>query len=238
MAQKKTRMNDELRYKICRALFIHATVDRNIVYAAASTKLAERVVTDILGPDGVKLMKKVPAGWLSRQKGVRVNAGGWNTFVGFYEVVGRDVLVKQKMEERSHYGNSFEVTQPTYDIRQLPEFFAKAETSAIKDPNLIADIQAFMTEQEKWREEASNLRAKISSTVSGFRYLEDLLDAIPDVGVLLPNVRAEAVPKESALVTTAKELMCAIAKTRGEEREGCCDGNLVTEETPALAEAA
>lgn len=226
----KTRMNDQARHSAGLALLIHGALDRAMAMAQRSDDLAERVRQEMFTPEEHKLLKKIPASWLPQESHItHINAGGWKVSLSYYRQIDRVEAVKKITSDfmgYRYYGSN----NPIYYLpqRTVPQV-AREGDYIIKDTELAAAVQQFVQDLKAQDEETSTLFRQINSTIQGFRYLEDLLEAIPDLNTLAPDLKTQAIPAPNALVTTAESLMCSIAKMRGDERDGCCDGKRIAD---------
>lgn len=236
----KTRMNDKARQSAALALLIHATLDKAMAMARRSDDLARRVQAEMFTPDEQKLLKKIPADWLSMKNAIQgINAGGWKVALSFYDTISRADAVKKITESfsgRHYYSSVCLVGHLPVRAVAMP---GRNGDYIIKDAGLASEVQQFVQDLTQSFEESRTLFSQINSTIAGFRTLEDLLEAIPDLAELAPDLKAQAIPPENALVPVAEQLMCSIAKIRGEDRDGCCDGKRVADtQDNAAAQAA
>lgn len=232
----KTKMTNDARLKARKALLVHACAQRALDLARQEDALAERALAEIYSPEERKKMAKLPEGWLDTDYDVNVNAAGWSVCLCLYQ---QPTLVDHIATLRSKgmfYGNSVFWGDMHPSVRRIPLPAKRpggnggdATRYVVKDADLAAEIQAHAQALRGWQEEFLTLNADISSTIAGFRTVEALLEAIPELATLAPDLKKIAAVPANALVPTVERLMCSIAKIRGEERDGCCDGKRIAD---------
>lgn len=148
-------------------------------------------------------MLDLPTHWMEYRNYIYVNAGGYNATLHFK--VERPFPIKDK-------GNGNRWGQ---------------ERLNVTDPVLILDIQKYLNDVEKAAEEKTNLQRKISSFLAAIKTTKELFAEMPELETILGKDYFVEVTPTTALTTTAKEILCVVAKIREEDREGCCDGKLV-----------
>lgn len=142
-------------------------------------------------------MKDLPDDWLPERNRLWLNAGGYSV-----------ALCMDK-------NYKFPYNRPNrYNI-------------TITNQELINKIQSFVNDKQNLDEEISNFTRKIKSFLMVITTDKMLFTEMPDAVTILGNDFFGVTKPSTALVTTAKEIMCQIAYNRNEERENCCDGNLV-----------
>ncbi len=211
----KTRLNQYMRESLIQGLIRHALSKQDAELSTRETALAERAIRDIIGPKGMKALNMVPDEWLPLMDAINVNAAGWKVYLRLFGP-------SKEPEAQQYYQQPFGYVRVS---RRLPVFFNRSlDAPAVQDPALAAEIQAFSQGLEKIQEERRAIRAEIKALVNAYRYAEDVRKAIPEIDAIAPGALALAPP--TAIVPAAEVLFCKIAKLRGEERDGCCDGEL------------
>lgn len=149
-------------------------------------------------------MNALPDGWLSTTNNFTVNAGGYVVSLSF-----------GSYEDRV----SFRVPYKDSHIRQ-----------DLTNQDLINRVQALAISQKRLREEQNEFRSKLWSFLKSITTDTRLFDLMPELKeVIGDNFFGNPQPVSTAIVTTAAEILCVVAKNRGEDREGCCEGKLVKE---------
>lgn len=161
--------------------------------------LAQEYYETTYGSEMITQMNALPKGWLMEENRIWVNAGGYSITLSFPE-------------------NVF-VRIPVCDRHNCP---------AAKDPKLIHKMQKWAMETKTLQEEKSKFGFKMHSFLGNITTDAKLFAAMPEAkNILGVDFFGQSAVPCTALVTTAKEILCVVAKERGEDREGCCNGKLV-----------
>jgi hypothetical protein len=146
-------------------------------------------------------MQALPDGWLPEQDYLYVNARGY-------------VLNLQLGKK----------------VRVFARNISSGRTN-LTDDAMITRLQNHAMEEERVREERSAFAGKMRSFLANINTDKKLFEAMPEAkDILGENFFGVPDTPCTALVTTANEILCVVAKNREEEREGCCNGKLVTKE--------
>lgn len=91
-------------------------------------------------------------------------------------------------------------------------------------PALTTRVHAYLQAREKTQETKDTLRRTLDGLLRICTTLEKFYAAMPEAEAMVGDLLGKPEPKATALVVTGQQVMCIIAKAKGEEREGCCDG--------------
>ena len=236
--KSNTKLTTAHRTLAIGALTIHACAPRSYELLQAARMLGDRVYEEIYKPDQRALMASLPKGWLVDACEIEVSAAGWrgrllhtNPAQGF-EAFCADA--KRRMSYIANYGPGQlpVVADHSSGWRMPASDLVHGRTRKayiIEDSALAQEIQVHMQACRGWEEQAGEVFHQIKSAVMGFKTVEALLAAVPELEGLAPNLLQQDTPR-NALVPDMGGVMCAIAKLRGEKREGCC-----AEEAPLAA---
>ena len=223
----KRRLNTLTRMQMVVALFTHATWERDRSFIENEDRLAERALASMLGEEGVRLLKRIPKGWLHSYYGINVNAGGYRVPLNFYDLKESEERIQRRFTEEWPDVNAHRISGVVRE-RAIPQLIQNRD-DGLEDEELVAEIRAHVEARKAWIEERVTLHHEICQVVSSFRYVEDALKAIPELAKLRPSLLKPEEPKPNALVPTVERLLCRIAHVRGEEREGCRGGQRVAD---------
>lgn len=148
-------------------------------------------------------MNALPEGWLPNQNRFWVNAGGYSLYLNLPE--GIKLKIPYHHDSESHTGR--------YNIT---------------DHDLIKKIQKHAGESEKLRADKTQFRNKMHSFLYSITTDGKLAELMPESKEVLGEKFFKSDIPSTALVTTAKEILCLVAQQRGEDREGCKAGKLVS----------
>lgn len=155
-----------------------------------------------------KLMLSLPAGMLREADSLHVNAGGYNV-----EVSTTDTI------DGWHRSGD----HPKYRVYHNLE-----NRTNITKQSLINDLQTYAVGVKDYGDKTKEFRYKVRSAIKGFSTVKQFTEAFPDHETFLgKDFFGRTVVASTAITTTAQEVMCTVAKIRGEDRDGCCDGNPV-----------
>jgi hypothetical protein len=239
MARKSnTKLTTAHRTLAIGALTIHACASRSYELFQAARMLGDRVYQEIYDPSQRALMASLPKGWLVDACEIEVSAAGWRGRLlhtnpaQSFETFCADA--KHRMPYIANYGpgqlsvvadHSLGWRMPASDLVHG----RTRKAHVVEESALAQEIQVHMQACRGWEEQGSEVFHQIKSAVIGFKTVEALLKAVPELEELAPDLLQQDAPR-NALVPDMSGVMCTIAKLRGEEREGCC-----AEEAPLAA---
>ncbi len=146
----------------------------------------------------------LPENYTRSHNRIWVNAGGYNVelqFSGGYSLPS----VEKRMPIDNEWGNRRNIT----------------------DAKLNTEIQELVQLKEKTDEKRNNLRRKMSAFLKDIRTVKKMLEVMPELKDILGEKWFTAPVPTTAIVVTAKEILCEMANLRGEPREGCCNGEVI-----------
>ncbi len=146
----------------------------------------------------------LPENYTRSYNRIWVNAGGYNVelqFSGDYSLPS----VEKKMPFDDQWGNRRNIT----------------------DAKLNTEIQELVQLKEKTNEKRNNLRRKMNAFLKDIRTVKKMLEVMPELKDILGEKWFTAPAPTTAIVVTAKEILCEMANLRGEPREGCCNGEVI-----------
>lgn len=159
-------------------------------------------------PAEFEIINSLPEGWLPNINSMKINAFGWNITL-------------------STYGS--QCAGAEWPTVRLPLTYGPYDRINVTESDLVTCLQTFATASEKLSENRNNFRQKIRSTLAAFSTEKQFVEAFPDYETFLGNkfFGSSVVPSKS-LILTAQELMCAVAQIREEDRDGCCEGEVIS----------
>ena len=198
----KVRLTNYDRQRIHKKIMNHAFGERWREAHREEGALFLRVIEHTLSAEDRDLLTKIPDKWLVQTTWLNVRANGWNVQLQFW-----------KDDERCDFHG--------------PVFLRNSKCVIVGD--LGQEIQAASQRWEKLREENGSLHRELESLLAGCKTFAQVIERLPE----MKDIISEILPEErqrTEIVPVAASIMCKIAKARGEEREGCCDGAIVPSE--------
>jgi hypothetical protein len=233
---REVKITKEHRLTAIAALMLHAGAKRCLELARTEHLLGDRVYEEMFSPGDRARMAELPETWLPRVSRIDANAAGWMANLHYLDPSQtlEDMVRLSMSDHRAHYIGEYGPGQLDVALSRrsgwrFPTVFNGRTwpypTYNIESAELGADIQAHMQTKRAWMEQATALHGQIRSTIMSFKGLRAMLVAIPELKELAPALQREldeAGSPKTALSPDVKGVMCAIARVRGEEREGCC----------------
>lgn len=161
----------------------------------------------------VDLVDMLPEGYAAESTSIWVNAGGYS--------------VELEFGGSRAYGEDY----GSYNARKIQMNFPisiRHTRYNITDSKLIPQIQAYAQQSEQLTEKYKKLHTKIHQFLVGIKTVKKLLETMPEIEEILGEKWFERPAPINALVVTAAEILCEVANIRGEKREGCCNGEVIT----------
>jgi hypothetical protein len=199
-----TRMSTNMRSRIAKIIEEATFEERTKDYRNEDAILFRLVAEDIYGKDDLKKIAKLPPHWFRRDRHVSANAGGFRYL--------------------AHVEENQAICVPYMVLDNV--------THDLKSPDLIMRVQTHMRKVDTISEERETVYKAVYSLLRSCNTLEQFYVAMPDAKAIVGDKFAVATPSQ-ALTVTGDQVMCLIAKARGEAREGCCEDGTVIK--PALA---
>lgn len=154
------------------------------------------------------------------------NENPYNKYAGYRMV---DMPDNWLMEDHSMYVNAsgYSIYLNFSSPKRVPCSFSRYDQFNITDASVINKIQKYCNEDKLLKEEQTKLTNKISCFLASISTVKQFYEQMPEAVDILGSDFFGTVEPSTALVTTAKEIMCEIAHIRKEEKTGCCEGKVI-----------
>lgn len=192
------------------------------VLAMNENKLAREVYNTIYPKKDRDLMATLPNGWLPERDHIEVNASGYH--VNLY-------LFKMPIIKTTSYGFGYYSYQMYYEAEtvRFPNSARRFNLQYDKHAELIQKVQAHVNNVKKLDENKKNFSHKMASFLKPITTDTKFKELMPEWETVLgKDFFGTTVTPTTALTTTAAEIMCVVAQGRGEKRDGCCDGKVIS----------
>jgi hypothetical protein len=191
------------RYNIASKLVAYTFDAREKLLHEREASLALEVYNTVFDEQTRLKMNSLPEGWLDTTTFVYANAGGYSLCLHF--------------------------NHPCTASKRIPAN-RRHDRFNLTDQDLIGRVQTLANDAARFAEERNSFRRKIESFLKSVSTDKRLFELMPELKAIIgDNFFGVPVPVSTAIVATAAEILCVVAKNRGEDREGCCEGKLVKE---------
>lgn len=206
------RLNQYDRHSILNTFLDYSFKEQNESNNEREAELANKARNHVLNKSIVfagrtykefDFISLLPDQYVAKSHLIWVNAAGYNAelhFSGNYHLPA----IEHKMP-KNNWGNRFDIT----------------------DAKLNTEIQQLVQLKQKTQEKREHLRSKMRMFLKGIRTVKNLLEVMPELKDILGEEWFSAPVPTTAIVVTAKEILCEMANLRGEQREGCCAGEVI-----------
>lgn len=217
--EENHRLNSHDRALILNAFLNHTFKEDKETLIGLESRLSQLARVEALNRNislGGKIFKEIdfidmlPDNYISKESYIWINAGGYSLQLTF--------------DGKSYYDR----TVDSLSLKMPPGFRREQKQYIVKDRNLISEMHSLVHRKEKLDETTKKLRTKMQRFLSSIRTVKKLFETMPELKEILGEKWSTPTPATTALVVTAAEILCEVANIRGEKREGCCNGEVIS----------